>query len=170
MWESIASYLRDLPKPLWLSAPLLIYCFFKNADELSNSSFYFLRAALNTPCSSPAGTLGRGETIRAFYIRSMMTLEELNEAFDFDHPAPVSDKLRMERIVDILKRSRDDAEAYLHLYGEIIPDRGGEGQLASYSETTLVYIDAVSAPFLKSGATIEKETYDSPPMPDPEAR
>ena len=100
----------------------------------------------------------------------MMTLEELNEVFDFDHPAPVTDGARAERIAGILKRSRDDAEAYLHLYGEILPDRGGEGQLVSYYETTLVYIDAVAAPFTRSGAAMAKETYDVPPMPDPEAR
>ena len=104
------------------------------------------------------------------HIRSMMVLEELNEVFDFDHPAPVTDKTAKDRIAEILKRSRKTAEAYLHLYGEILPDRGGEGQLASYHETTLVYIDAVAAPFTKSGAVMEKETYDAPPMPDAEAK
>ena len=104
------------------------------------------------------------------HIRSMMVLEELNEVFDFDHPAPVTDETAKDRIEEILKRSRKTAEAYLHLYGEILPDRGGEGQLASYHETTLVYIDAVAAPFTKSGAVMEKETYDAPPMPDAEAK
>ena len=104
------------------------------------------------------------------HVRSMMTLEELNKVFDFDRPAPVRDEERARRIAAILKRSRDDAEAYLHLYGEILPDRGGEGQLASYYETTLVYIDAVAAPFTRSGAALAKETYDAPPMPDPQAR
>lgn len=104
------------------------------------------------------------------HIRSMMTLEELNEVFDFDHPAEVTDEAKKARIADILSRSRRDAEAYLHLYGEMLPDRGGEGQLASYYETTLVYIDAVSAPFTKSGAAMSKETYDAPPMPDAEAK
>ncbi|MBE6725817.1 MAG: hypothetical protein E7576_11610 [Ruminococcaceae bacterium] len=104
------------------------------------------------------------------HVRSMMTLEELNDVFDFDHPEPVEDEERAAKIKDILRRSRNDAEAYLHLYGEILPDRGGEGQLVSYYETTLVYIDAVTAPFTKSGAAMTKETYDAPPMPDPEAR
>ncbi|MBR4895919.1 MAG: hypothetical protein IKZ41_05795 [Clostridia bacterium] len=70
----------------------------------------------------------------------------------------------------ILKRSRADAEAYLRLYGELLPDRGGEGQLVSYVETTLVYIDAVAASFRGAEIVPQREVFDELPMPDPDAR
>ncbi|MCR4905389.1 MAG: hypothetical protein K6A33_04850 [Clostridiales bacterium] len=103
------------------------------------------------------------------HVRSMRTLEELNDVFDYEHPAPLTEE-QAERIDAILKRSRGDAEAYLHLYGELLPDRGGEGQLVSYYETTLVYIDAIAAAFAGAEADRKREVFDEPPMPDPEAR
>ncbi len=103
------------------------------------------------------------------HVRSMQTLEELNTVFDFDHPAPLSEE-QAEKINAILKRSRDDAVEYLHLYGEILPDRGGEGQLVSYYETTLVYIDAITASFAGTGSSAQPDHYDDPPMPDADAK
>ena len=103
------------------------------------------------------------------HVRSMMTLEELNGVFDYDHPAPLTEE-QAEKITAILKRSRGDAEAYLHLYGALLPDRGGEGQLVSYYETTLVYIDAIAAAFAGTGTDRVRAVFDEPPMPDPEAR
>ena len=103
------------------------------------------------------------------HVRSMQTLEQLNTVFDFDHPAPPS-KAQKERIEAILSSARDDAVAYLHLYGEILPDRGGEGQLVSYYETTLVYIDAIIASFSGAALAVSKEQYDEPPMPDAEVK
>ena len=104
-----------------------------------------------------------------YHVRSMQTLEELRDVFDYDHPAPLSPE-QAGKIEEILKRSRADAEAYLHLYGELLPDRGGEGQLVSYYETTLVYIDAVAASFRGSDIAPRGEVFDEPPMPDPDAR
>ena len=103
------------------------------------------------------------------HVRSMQTLEELNGVFDFDHPASLSEE-QAGQIDAILQRSRDDAVHYLHLYGEILPDRGGEGQLVSYYETTLVYIDAIIASFAGTGCDAQPEHYDDPPMPDAEAK
>ena len=103
------------------------------------------------------------------HVRSMQTLEELNGIFDFDRPAPLSED-QSKKISAVLKRSRDDAVAYLHLYGEILPDRGGEGQLVSYYETTLVYIDAIIASFAGAGCAVQTEHYDDPPMPDADAK
>ncbi|MCR5042055.1 MAG: hypothetical protein K6C36_08180, partial [Clostridia bacterium] len=103
------------------------------------------------------------------HVRSMQTLEELNEVFDFDRPAPLSEE-QAGKIDAILKRSRGDAVEYLHLYGEILPDRGGEGQLVSYYETTLVYIDAIIASFAGAGGAVQPEHYDDPPMPDADAK
>ena len=105
----------------------------------------------------------------ALHVRSMQTLEELNGIFDFDRPAPLSED-QSKKISAVLKRSRDDAVAYLHLYGEILPDRGGEGQLVSYYETTLVYIDAIIASFAGAGCAVQTEHYDDPPMPDADAK
>ncbi|MBO6053417.1 MAG: hypothetical protein J6Q17_06735, partial [Clostridia bacterium] len=104
-----------------------------------------------------------------YHVRSMWTLEELREVFDYDHPAPLTEE-QAGRIDSILKRSRGDAEAYLRLYGELLPDRGGEGQLVSYIETTLVYIDAVAASFRGAETVPQREVFDEPPRPDPDAR
>ncbi len=103
------------------------------------------------------------------HIRSMLTLEELNALFDFDRPAPLS-PVQKEKIRDVLLRSRRDAEQYLHLYGEILPDRGGEGQLVSYYETTLTYIDAVIAPFFGGSVRTSSDAQDAPPMPDADVK
>ncbi len=99
------------------------------------------------------------------HIRSMKTLEELNEVFDFEHPVTLSPEQR-RKINTILKRSRDDAEAYMELYAEILPDRGDEGLIVSYHETVPVYIDAVAAPFSGGGVCPGQEAYGSPPMPN----
>ena len=103
------------------------------------------------------------------HVRAMRTLEELNDAFDFDRPSPLTEP-QAKRIEGILKRSRDDAVRYLHLYGEMLPDRGGEGQLVSYYETTLVYIDAIVASFFGTGGAVAAAHYDDPPMPDADAK
>ena len=106
------------------------------------------------------------------HIRSMLTLEELNGICDFHRPAPLTEEER-KKAGEIIGRSRRDAEEYLRLYGEILPDRGGEGQLVSYYETTLVYIDAVAAGLLGyavPSAPAGGESFDAPPMPDPEAK
>ena len=55
---------------------------------------------------------------------------------------------------------------YLHLYGQMVLDRGCEGQLVSYHSTILVYIDAVGAAFNKDISVTLAEEYDAPPMPD----
>ena len=73
-------------------------------------------------------------------------------------------------VASALRRSREDAEEYLRLYGAALPDRGGEGQLVSYFETTLVYIDAVAASFRGAEIVPQREVFDEPPMPDPDAR
>ena len=103
------------------------------------------------------------------HVRSMQTLEELRGVFDYDNPAPLTEK-QAEKIFEIIGRSRRDAEAYLALYGSLLPDRGGEGQLVSYYETTLVYIDAVAAGVRGAEIAPDREVFDEPPMPDPEAR
>ena len=62
------------------------------------------------------------------HLRAMLTMLELEEVCDYSNPAPLTEEQR-EKISDILERAKDYAEQYLHLYGENLPDRGGEGQL-----------------------------------------
>ncbi len=99
----------------------------------------------------------------------MKKLDELDTVYDYKHPAPLNAE-QAAKIDVILKEAKDLAVQYMHLYGEILPDRGGEGQLVSYAVTTPVFIDAVAANFNNSIAVYQQDTYDVPPMPDAEVR
>jgi hypothetical protein len=98
------------------------------------------------------------------HIRAIMVLDELDTIYDYDDPRPLTAE-QMERVNAILDESMAAAHAYLDLYGELLPDRGGEGQLISYYETTVAYIRAVAASF-RNIEICEAEQYDAPPMPD----
>lgn len=102
------------------------------------------------------------------HILSLKTLDKIIEIYDYDAPKPLTD-VQLEEVKAILKQSRDYAEQYLALYGEMLPDRGCQGQLVSYNETTPVFIDAVAANF-KGALVSDLEDYDAPPMPDEEAK
>ena len=103
------------------------------------------------------------------HIRALMKLDELDTVYDYDNPAPLSAE-QAAKIDVILKEAKDLTARYMHLYGEVLPDRGGEGQLVSYAVTTPVFIDAVAAHFDDSIRFVQEETYDAPPMPDAEVR
>ncbi len=105
------------------------------------------------------------------HIRAMMVLDELTEIYDYNAPKPLSDG-QMARVKEILAASMEAAEEYLRVYGEMLPDRGGEGQLISYHETTLAYIRAVVDTFnsVKIAAESEDGVYDAPPMPDADVK
>jgi hypothetical protein len=98
------------------------------------------------------------------HVRAIMVLDELDTIYDYDDPKPLTAE-QMERVNAILDESMAAAHAYLDLYGELLPDRGGEGQLISYYETTVAYIRAVAASF-RNIEICEAEQYDAPPMPD----
>ncbi len=98
-----------------------------------------------------------------------MKLDELDTVYDYNNPAPLTAS-QAKKIKGILREAKDLTAQYMHLYGEILPDRGGEGQLASYAETTPVFIDAIAAHFDESLRFVQTETYDAPPMPDAEVR
>ena len=102
------------------------------------------------------------------HVRSMLVLEELHELYDFNDPKPLSE-WQMARVDRILKASMDDALEYLKVYGDLLPDRGGEGQLISYYETTIAYLRAVAATFTKAKIRLA-DAYDAPPMPDADAK
>ena len=59
---------------------------------------------------------------------------------------------------------------YLEVYGAMLPDRGGEGQLISYFETSVAYIRAVMAAFDHAETVDASDFYDAPPMPDAEVK
>ena len=103
------------------------------------------------------------------HIKSLMELDKIVEIYDYDNPKQPS-KEEFEQINYIIKNSRSLAEEYLHLYGELLPDRGGEGQLVSYYETTIKFIDAVASNFIRDIVVEEVEDYDAPPMPDESAK
>ncbi|MBE6695428.1 MAG: hypothetical protein E7587_03145 [Ruminococcaceae bacterium] len=105
----------------------------------------------------------------SLHIRSLWALDELTLIYDYDDPVPPT-ALQIAKSEEIISRARDLASAYLHLYGERLPDRGGEGLLASYTETVPVFINAVSATFEQKAPDTREESYDSPPMPDANAR
>ena len=103
------------------------------------------------------------------HIKSLIELDKVAEIFDYTKQTPLNDE-ELVRANQIVNNSRDFALQYLHLYGEMLPDRGCEGQLVSYYATTLVFIDAVGANFNKNISVSLVEEYDAPPMPDAEVR
>lgn len=103
------------------------------------------------------------------HIRALMKLDELDTVYDYDNPAPLNAE-QAAKIDEILTEAKNLCAQYMHLYGEILPDRGGEGQLVSYAVTAPVFIDAVAANFNDSIAVFHTDTYDAPPMPDAEVR
>ena len=103
------------------------------------------------------------------HIRSLMTLDKLFELYDYSNPQPLNEE-QSKQIQEVIEESRNYAIEYLHLYGENLPDRGGEGQLVSYYETTVAFIDAVTANFSDSKTVVMADDYDAPPMPDAEVK
>ena len=99
-----------------------------------------------------------------YHLRAIMTLSELETIYDYDDPKPLTVE-QMERAHAILDKSMGNARAYLDLYGEILPDRGGEGQLISYYVTTVAFIHAVAATF-RDEKIQQDAQYDAPPLPD----
>ena len=104
------------------------------------------------------------------FIRSMAGLEELHQIYDYEKaPTPTRDQCR--KAMAIINKSRQYAQDYILTYGEIMPDRGAEGLIASFCETTLVYLDEVAATFEgRNAGSGEMEFYDLPPMPSEEGK
>jgi hypothetical protein len=103
------------------------------------------------------------------HLCALMKLDELDTVYDYQNPAPLTAE-QAEKIDAILREAKDLAGQYVHLYGEILPDRGGEGHLVSYVVTTPVFVDAVAANFRDDIAVHHVDTYDAPPMPDETVR
>ena len=103
------------------------------------------------------------------HIRAMFALDELETLYDYDDPKPLT-VAQMERVHAILKESMSAACEYLEVYGALLPDRGGEGQLISYYETSVAYIRTVAAAFEKAEEVSASPIYDAPPMPDAEVK
>ena len=103
------------------------------------------------------------------HIKSLIELDKVAEIFDYVNQKPLSNE-ELQLANQYVNASRNYALDYLHKYGEILPDRGCEGQLVSYYATVLVFIDAVGANFNKNISVLEVEEYDAPPMPDAEVK
>jgi len=113
--------------------------------------------------------INRCETSMLF-IRSMLVLEDLHQIYDYSKGEEPTDE-QCQKAKKILTQARSYAEEYVRLYSELMPDRGVEGQIASFCETTLVYIDEVAATFEKNrGESSEMTFFDLPPMPSEEGK
>jgi len=98
------------------------------------------------------------------HVKSMLVLKEINQYYNYDDPAPISEEA-YDKIIEIINKSRKYAQDFIHLYGEILPDRGGEGLIVSYCETTPVYIEAVASTFDKDAVVKQIDSSDAPPPP-----
>lgn len=101
------------------------------------------------------------------HIKSLIELDKVAELFDYTNQKLIGNKELANQYVNT---ARDYALKYLHQYGELLPDRGCEGQLVSYYATILVFIDAVGATFNRNITVTMADEYDAPPMPDAEVR
>lgn len=99
------------------------------------------------------------------HIKSLMELDKVTEVFDYEKQLPltIDEKIKANEYVN---KSREYALEYLHLYGELMPDRGCEGQLVSYYDTMIVFINSVGSTFNENISVETSEEYDAPPMPD----
>lgn len=103
------------------------------------------------------------------HVRAMFVLDELETIYDYDQPKPLASE-QMERVNEILTESMNAAREYLDVYGSMLPDRGGEGHIISYYETSVAYIRAVAAAFTNTEVSAQTNVYDAPPMPDADAK
>lgn len=103
------------------------------------------------------------------HIQSMLKLDEIKKIYDYDDPKPLTEKEKAA-IDEIVEKSHAYAQQYIHLYGEMLPDRGCQGLVVSYYETTPVFIDVVAGHFDDSIEKAEREVFDAPPSPDTEAK
>ncbi len=102
------------------------------------------------------------------HVRAMHVLDELETIYDYDDPKPLTPET-LTRAKEIVAQSMEAAREYLDVYGALMPDRGGEGHIISYYETSVAYIRAVAATFTNA-EVVEVESYDAPPMPDADVK
>lgn len=108
-------------------------------------------------------------TTSALHIKAMLTLQDIHKYYDYDNPSELT-KEQADAIHAILAQSRKYAQDYIRLYGEMLPDRGCEGNIVSYSVTAPVFIDAVASNFVNSIKVEQTEHFDAPPAPDTESK
>lgn len=103
------------------------------------------------------------------HLRSLLTLDKIFEIYDYSKPRQITaqEKTKIKSIID---ESMGYAVEYMHLYGEIMPDRGAEGQLVSYYDTTVTFINAVAENFGDDKSVVATNDYDAPPMPDAQVK
>lgn len=101
----------------------------------------------------------------SLHIKAMLVLEDIHKFYDYSNPAKLTQKQR-EAVKAVTDKAHQYAQEYIHLYGEMLPDRGCEGLIVSYCETTPVFIDALAAYVTGSTNVLENDTFDAPPSPD----
>ena len=101
------------------------------------------------------------------HLRAMITLDEIKKLYNYDDPQPISGET-YAKIFSLISDARADVEEYIKVYGQLLPDRGGEGQVISYYQIVLRFVDAIESHF--HGKEFETtDGYDAPPLPDAEA-
>lgn len=108
-------------------------------------------------------------TTSVLHLKFMMTLDTLTSIYDYNNPKPVSAE-DQAKIDEILRTAKSYAVGYMHLYGEMLPDRGCEGHIVSYGGTILVYYDAIAATFGDSEFVMREDKFDAPPPPSEEVK
>jgi len=100
----------------------------------------------------------------SIHIDALFAIREINEFYDYENPSePTGEEIA--KAMSEVERSMALAREYMHTYGEILPDRGSEGQVANYAATIPVFIRRVAGNFDKQKveATV---FFEAPPAPD----
>lgn len=101
------------------------------------------------------------------HVLSLLTLKGVHKYYDYANPsAPTEEQLAGIR--QVISESLAHAQDYINLYGALMPDRGCQGNLISYVETTPVFIRIVASHFFGSGAADQTLSFDAPSSPDTE--
>ena len=100
-----------------------------------------------------------------YHVLSLMTLKGIHEHYDYAHPSAPSEE-QLSSIRRIINESLGYAQAYIDRYGELTPDRGCQGNIISYVETTPVFVRAVASNFTGEAAQASVQSFDAPPSPD----
>ena len=101
------------------------------------------------------------------HIDALFAVREINEYFDFSNPV-TPDAETAAKARDAIERASAFVQEYIHLYGEILTDRGCEGMVANYAATMPVFLRLVASHFVEDKDTSVSAFFDAPPTPDSE--
>lgn len=135
--------------------------------SLSNAFNALLKSAQSTTAIQRLRLLANRCLASSIYMENFAILAEIYNYYDYDHPAPLT-KLQTKQIRDIFDRVYAYAMEYIRLYGELLPDRGNEGMIASHCETGMRFFEKVEEGILGQIQAKDFESFDVPPAPDPQ--